>query len=383
MLRASWKLQQVDAGVDSTDVTTLSVTLPYGIYPGETSRKFWTTLQQQLPVLPGIGSAALASGLPPVSYSGLAYGIEIEGYTPHRGGPLGTEDSGGELELFIDRMQVVSPSYFETLKIHLVAGRFFDQRDTVAAPRVAIINQTTAQAVWGGGESALGHRIRPKGADWYTIVGVMADVKNSGLDNPTGTELDLPYTQAPSPDSDLVHRLYILVRSPLAESSVVQAVRREVTNIDAALPINNVATMGEVLLASQARPHLLLQLLCVFASVALVLAAVGIYGVISYSVAWRTREFGIRMALGAQYRVVLGLVLGRGLVLTVSGVLIGVAGALALTRLLSGFLFGVTATDPATFASVALLLSLVALGASYVPARRAAKVDPLVALRAQ
>lgn len=384
MLRATWKLQQVNAGIDPTDVTTLSVALPSNLYPEEASKTFWTTLQQRLLAVPGIESAALASGLPPVAYQGIGYGIEIEGYVPRKGGPLGTMDlGGGKLQPFIDRIQVMTPGYFESLKIHLVAGRFFDRRDGAQVPRVAVVNRTTAQGLWGSGESALGHHMRPNGwGDWYTIVGVIADVKNSGLDNPTGTEIDLPYTQAPA-GSSFVHNLYIVVRSPLATSSVVQAVRREVANIDAALPIDKVSTMDEVLLTSQARPHLLMQLLCVFAGVALVLAAVGIYGVISYSVARRTKEFGIRTALGAQYRVVLGLVLRRGLVLTVSGVLIGVAGALALTRLLSGFLFGITPTDPATFASVALLLSLVALGASYVPARRAAKVDPLVALRVE
>jgi len=261
-----------------------------------------------------------------------------------------------------------------------VAGRAFEVRDDASATKVAIVNQTTARAFWGN-RDPVGRRLRLRGADaWCVIVGVIADVKNSGIDRPTGTEIYFPYAQA---EDYMLRSVRIAVHSDAAPSTVVNAVRQEVHRIDPALPLTKVHTMEEVVSASQARPRFLAVLLSIFASVTLVLAAVGIYGVISYAVAQRTREFGIRMALGARGGAVLSLVIGRGLLLTLCGVAIGVAGAFGLTRLLSGFLFNVSATDPATFAAVALLLTATAVAASYVPARRATRVDPLVALRAE
>jgi putative ABC transport system permease protein len=230
----------------------------------------------------------------------------------------------------------------------------------------------------------LGRRIQPGGIgdNWYTIVGVVADVKNSGIDKPTGTAFYLPHTQVPL-FQNFLRSPYIAIRSAGAPSSIVSAVRRELREMDPALPLAKVRTMNEVMSATQSRPRFLAVLMTLFAGVALVLAAVGIYGVISYSVAQRTKEFGIRLALGAQHGTVVNLVLKRGVLLTLCGVALGLAGAFALTRFLSGLLFGLTATDPVTFIGVSLILGGIALIASYIPARRATKVDPLVALRTE
>jgi putative ABC transport system permease protein len=281
----------------------------------------------------------------------------------------------------VDFNHNVTAGYFETLKIPLVAGRYIDTRDGTESPQVVVINETLARAVWGDGGRALGHRLRrDRSGEWYTVVGVVADVKNNGLDQPAGTEMYYPYTQL-NPSTERLRYLYIAIRSHSPAQAVISAVRREVAAIDATLPISQVRTMDEVLSDAQSKPRFLTLVLTLFAGVALVLAAVGIYGVISYSVAQRTKEFGIRMALGAQHGKVVGLVLGRGLLLVIIGLGAGLVGALALTRFLSGFLFGITATDPATFAVVSLLLAGIAILASYIPARRATQVDPLVALR--
>jgi putative ABC transport system permease protein len=383
MLRASWKLQQVEGGFDPKSVTTMSVALPYTQYSGQGVLNFWTTLQTRLAALPGVTGAALATALPPVVDTGVGYSIGIEGFTPTLGSGFPTASNGQGAMPLVDRFQVISPGYFDTLKIRLTAGRDFDARDDAKSPAVAIINQSMARAIWGN-ESPLGRRIRPgmTGGGWATIVGVIADVKNNGMNKPTGTEVYAPYTQMNTNPYFLLG-VRIAVRSPSATSAIVNAARRIVQEIDPALPVTKIRTLGEVISDTQSGPRFLTVLLSVFAGVALILAAVGIYGVISYAVAQRTKEFGLRMALGAQPEAVLGLVLKRGALLTACGVGIGIAGAFGLTRFLSGFLFGITATDAATFVAVALVLSAIAVLACYLPARRATKVDPSVALRAE
>jgi putative ABC transport system permease protein len=263
-----------------------------------------------------------------------------------------------------------------------LAGRVFDARDTAQAPHSLIVNETLARAIWGN-DDALGRRVRPAlSNDWFTVVGVIADVKNNGVDQPTGPALYLPYLQVP-PTTSLLRAPYIAVRSPASQAAVVGAIRGELKAIDPTLPLAKIRSMDEVVAAAQSRPRFLTLLLGLFAGVSLALAAVGIYGVTAYAVAQRTKEFGIRVALGAPPAAVLADVLKRGAWLIGGGVLLGVGGAVLLTRLLAGFLFGVAAGDPVTFASVAGLLGAVALLASYAAARRATKVDPLVALRAE
>ena len=370
MIRAFWKLQQVDIGVDSRNLLTMSVALPQALYP-ENQRvvQFWTNVQQRVSSLPGVTSVSLMSGLPPMRRVN-ANDTAIEGFVPRTGGPIQN----------IDYYQAAGARYFETMGIRLIEGRYFDDRDGQNAPATLIVNQTLARTYWPG-ESAIGHRMRTDGGPggaWRTIVGVVADVRNAGIDKPTGTELYIPYRQT---GGSGIRNAYVVVRAQRDPAGIVSAVRREIHAIDSSLPIANVRTMDDVILAAQSRPRFLATLLTMFASVALVLAAVGLYGVISYSVAQRTSEFGIRMALGARPADVLGMVVGQGLRLGLIGVVAGALGALALTRLMSGLLFGISSFDPATFALMALVLGAVMLLASYIPARRATTVDPMVALR--
>ena len=367
MLRAFWKLQAVNAGFDPTALVTGSISLPEATYPNDPARlSLWTRLHERLNALPAVESAALVSSLAPVK-STRYQTIRIEGFAPVPGGPVEN----------VDFMETVSSDYHKTLRIPLLEGRLFDSRDAAGAPEVAIVNQTMARTFWGD-ESPLGHRLRPVGTNWCTIVGVVADVKNHGLDKPTGTEVYLPLGQLIAGGD---RTLSLVVRARHAPGQVLNAVRRELRDLDPALPLARVRTMDDVMAAAQSRPRFLTLLLTIFSSVALALAAVGIYGVISYSVAQRTREFGLRMALGARRGDVLSLVLGRGLLLTALGVGAGLAGALVLTRFLTKLLFGIGPTDPLTFTVVSLGLALVACLASYVPARRATKVDPMIALR--
>ena len=257
----------------------------------------------------------------------------------------------------------------------LIEGRFFNAGDGPHPTPVAIVNQTLARTYWPS-ESAIGHRIKSGGTTaWRNIVGVVADIKNGGIDRTTGTELYFPFTQAPQRTS------YVVIRTQGDPMSIANAVRSEIRNLDRALPVANLRTLDDVMNTARSRPRFLTLLLTLFSSLSLALAALGIYGVISYSVAQRTNEIGIRMALGAQATDVLRLVGAAGIRLAVAGIAIGAIGALALTRTMSGLLFGVSSVDPATFLLMAGALACVTLFACYIPARRAAKVDPLIALR--
>jgi putative ABC transport system permease protein len=307
------------------------------------------------------------SGLPPARPVN-SNDTEIEGFVPVQGGPNQN----------VDYYQIVSKGYFETAGIRLIDGRFFDDLDGAGAPNAVIINQTMARMFWPN-QSAIGHRIRPSFRDpWCTIVGVVADVKNAGIEKPTGSEIYLPYSQTQGSGT---RDQYVLLRAAGDSAALAGAVRREIRALDPALPVASVRSMDDVLSAAQSRPRFLTLLLTLFSSLALVLAAVGLYGVISYSVAQRTNEIGLRIAMGAQSGDVLKMVLGQGLRLGLCGVAVGAAGAFALTGLTRGLLFGITAFDPMTFAAMAVLLIVVTILACYVPARRATNVDPMVALR--
>jgi putative ABC transport system permease protein len=292
---------------------------------------------------------------------------QIEGFVAVPNGPVQN----------VDFWQIVGRRYFETMGIRLIEGRLFDDRDGQDAPAAVIVNETMARHFWGN-QSPIGKRVRPGFRDpWRTVVGVVADVKNAGIDKPAGTELYFPYEQAQFGLSDA----WIVLRARGDPDALVSPVRAVVRELDPSLPLSNVRTMDDVLSAAQARPRFLMLLLSLFSGVALLLAAVGIYGVISYSVSQRTSEIGIRMAMGANSRDVLRMVLFQGIRLGALGVVIGGIGALALTRFLRGLLFGVSALDPETFVLMGLLLAAVTLVACYLPARRATRVDPMVALR--
>ena len=367
MVRAFWKLQEVKTGINPQNVITMRVALPRATYTDNAKIDgFWTRFEERVTHLPGVESAALVSGLAPVRPPNMNDTM-IEGFVPRPGGPIQN----------VDFYQVVSKDYFATMSIRLIEGRLFDERDVAGAPDVVIINQAMAQTFWPQ-QSAIGRRLQPGGNTWCTVIGVVEDVKNAGLDRPAGTELYLPYRQRQGSGSS---NMYAVLRAKGDPGSLPGAVRRELNGLDPTLPLASIRLMDEVLAVAQARPRFLTLLLALFSGVALVIATVGIYGVISYSVARRSKEFGLRMALGAQQRNVLALVLKQGAALTLLGVGAGLGAAFIVTRLMASLLFGITATDPATFTSVSLLLAGVALLACYLPARRATKVDPMVALR--
>lgn len=370
MLRAFWKLQEVAGGFDSSSVMTMFLALPPTV-ADEAARSFWARLEARLDTLPHVESMALTSDLPPLAPERRMDTL-IEGFVASSEAPVQN----------VEYYHVVSNDYFNTLRVRLLAGRRFDERDDAAAPKVVIVNRTMARTFWNN-TSPIGRRVQPAlSQEWYTVVGVVDDAKNSGLAEPTGSELYLPYTQTPL-GGNYLQGVFIAVRAAGGAAPLVEAVRREINGIDPSLPLTLVRSMDEVVAATQSRPRFLTLLLTLFAGVSLMLAAIGIYGVVSYSVAQRTKELGLRMALGAQPADVLRLVMRRGVLLIAAGILTGLLGALALTRFLSGLLFSVTATDPATFIAVSLLLSLVAVLASYLPARHATQVDPMIALRTE
>jgi predicted permease len=369
MIRAFWKLQQVEIGLNPHNLLTMTTNLPGALYPNaDRVTQFWTNLQQRVSALPGVVSVSMMSGLPPLRRVD-ANTTPIEGYV----------SPAGRLAIEIDFFQTVGPRYFETTGIRLIEGRYFDDHDGPDAPRVIIVNQSLARTVWPN-QSALGHRMQPggAGAPWHTVVGVVADVKNAGVDQPTGTELYRPSWQA---GGGALRAGYLVLRTRGQPSAFIAPAREAIHALDPSLPISKVREMDDVIAAVQSRPRLLTLLLSMFAGVALVLAAIGIYGVISYSVAQRTSEFGIRIAMGASGADVLRVVLRQGIALGLAGLSLGALGAFFLTRFLAGVLFGISAVDPLTFVGMVLLLGTVTMLACYLPARRATRVDPTIALR--
>jgi len=370
MIRAFWKLQQVNTGFDPSGVVSFSLNLPGVKYKTPERLQFANTLQQKIASLPGVTSASLASGLPPLRRIN-ANDTEIEGYQQ-------TPDSPAQN---VDYWNIVGTDYFKTMKIRVLEGRTFEpQDDSDKAMPVVVVNQALAKRFWKG--SPIGRRVNPTFADpkvWFTIVGVVEDTKNAGMDKPAGPEL---YMQVRQVANDFLGgNMSFVVRTSSESASLEGSIRSVVRELDPSLPVYSLQSMNEVVSKSMVQPRFLALLLATFSAIALFLAAIGIYGVMAYSVAQRTQEIGVRMALGAQPLHVLRLVFGQSLQMLLIGTVIGLAGAFALTRLMRTLLFEVTATDPLTYVSVVGLLTVVALVACYVPARRAAKVVPLIALR--
>jgi putative ABC transport system permease protein len=294
---------------------------------------------------------------------------EFENFVPRPGGPIQN----------VDYYQEAGDRFFETLGIRLQEGRFFDARDGDGAPAVVIVNRTLAERFWPG-QSALGRRLCVSGdPTWRSVAGVVGDVKNAGVDKPAGTELFFPLRQT----GEFGFRTgYVAVRSRTSNPrSLTGPVRRAIQELDSSLPIAEVREMEDIVASANSRPRFLTLLLTIFSTIALVLAAVGIYGVIAYSVAQRTNEFGVRMAIGAQRGDVMRMVLGQGPKLAVAGVAGGLAGAFVLTRFMRGMLFGTDSLDAFTFAMMACMLAGVATLASFLPALRATRVEPVTALR--
>ncbi|MGB8662132.1 MAG: ABC transporter permease [Candidatus Acidiferrum sp.] len=369
MLRAFWKLQEVHTGMNADDVITMQVSLPSGTYTDNAKiTDLWTRFDERLERIPGVKSAALAYGLPPLRAPNMN-DTDIEGFVQTKDGPIQN----------VDFYQAVSKDYFATMGIRLMDGRLFDDRDMQGAPDVVIINKTMALTFWPH-QNPIGRRVRPD-KNWCTIIGVVDDVKNAGLDRPAGTELYLPFRQTAAVNEG-ISSMYAVLRPQGGDPrALAGAVRKQLNEMDPTLPLADVRLMDDVLSRAQARPRFLTLLLSLFSVVALAIATVGIYGVVSYSVARRTKEFGLRMVLGAQSGDVLGLVMKQGAGMIAVGVAFGLVLALFFTRLMASLLFGIASTDLATFASVTALLFGVALAACYIPARRATRVDPIQTLR--
>ena len=369
MIRAFWKLQQVNTGFDPKGVVSFSLNLPASKYKAPERLQFMNALEQKLSTVPGVASVSMASGLPPLRQID-ANDTEIEGYQPTPDGPAQN----------VDYWNPVGTDYFKTMKIRLLEGRTFEPRDdNPDAMKVVVINQALAKRFWTG--SPIGRRVNPGFLDpkvWFTIVGIVEDTKNAGMDKPAGPEL---YFAARQVNQFLDSNISFVVRGANDSTPLEGSIRGAVRELDPTLPVYNLWSMNEVVSKSMVQPRFLALLLATFSGIALFLAAIGIYGVMSYSVAQRTQEIGVRMALGARQLHVLRLIFGQSLGMLLIGVVIGLAGAIALTRLMRTLLFEITATDPVTYVSVIGLLTVIALLACYIPARRAAKVDPLIALR--
>jgi putative ABC transport system permease protein len=367
MIKAFWKLQEVDAGIRPDHLLTMRVALPGVTYKDASAvTNFYGQLMPRMNALPGVASASIATGLPPARQIN-ANDTVIEGLVPVPGGPLNN----------IDYWNTVTPNYFGTVGARLMEGRFLSANDGANAPFVVVVNQALAQMYWPK-ESALGHRVRTSPTTpWRTVVGVIADIKNAAVDRPAGTELFFPFDQSPGGRA----QSWVVVRTRNDPMTLAGTIRAEIRKLDPALPLSNVGSMDDVMSTARSRPRFLTLLLTMFSSLSLILAALGIYGVISYAVVQRTSEIGIRMALGAQGNDVVRLIGTSGMKLAAAGTIIGALGAFALTRFMSTMLFGVSAVDPLTFIAMAGALTVVTLVACYVPARRASKVDPLIALR--
>jgi putative ABC transport system permease protein len=365
LLRSFFRVIQADAGFDARGVLSASVPLPQARFPDHARRAaFLERLLEQLRAVPGVRAAATTLPL----LGGWQSSFTLEGRPEPPPGQRPSAD-----------IARISPDYFRAMGVRVIEGRVFDERDRTDSPPVCIVDDTFASKHWPG-ETALGKRVKfgplnDKDSPWMEVVGVVAHVKNYGVDEDSRVELYMPYMQ------NSVGSLTVVARTDAEPASLSAGVRQAVRAVDPELPVYSVRTLESIVADRTAQRRLAVLLISVFAALALLLAAVGIYGVMSYAVSQRTQEIGIRMALGAEERQILRMVLRHGTAMALAGVGIGLVAALGLARLITRLLFQTSATDPPTFSVVPLLLLLVALLACYLPARRAARVDPMVALR--
>jgi putative ABC transport system permease protein len=366
MVKSFWALMHVAPGFRSENILTARLAVPRSRYPD--NRRIAALEGEVLENLhgrPGVQSAGFATYVP---LSGLdnGWGFLIEGRPPLPG--MGN----------MARYRPVSAGYFETIGIRLLRGRSFTSADTAEAPWVVVINDSMAREYWGG-QNPIGTRLQFGAETWRTVIGVVGDVLHEGLDGAAKAEMYVPVAQAPNIQSGPT----IVVRTSLDAGPAASELRGAVSAIDRTIAVDRIETMQQLVSGSVAQPRFRTMILAAFSLLALVMASIGIYGVMNYLVIQRTREFGIRLSLGANKTDVLRLVLGRAATLIGAGTCLGLAGSVLLVRLITKLLFGTAPLDPLTFAAVPILLAAVALVASYIPARRATRIDPIVALRCE
>jgi predicted permease len=372
LLRSFWNVMHVDAGFNRSHLMTFGLVLPQAAYPDpQKTVDFFGRLNAELRRIPGVRGSAAMTGLPPIRLVN-ANDTDFEGYTAPPEGPFEN----------VDYYQTVTLDYLQAMGVPIVGGRDFATTDVTGAP-VLLVNETLARTFYGD-RSPVGRRVRPglgPQTPWFTIAGVVRDVKQGGLNSKTGTELYFLAEQAPRIARFAPRNMNVVLRSEMPLEAIAPQIRAAVQSMDATLPIVRLRTMEDVFADSVSRPRLLAQLLGTFAGLALLLAAIGTYGILAFTVTERRKEIGIHMALGATRGNVMGKVLRQGLQLTAIGLVIGLAAAFGLTRLLQAQLFNVKPTDPATMTAVAGFITVVALVACYIPANRATRVDPMVVLR--
>jgi predicted permease len=369
LVRTLWSMQQVDRGFDPRGIAVMTLSLPQALYAEASDvRSFYARLLEKVRTLPGVESAATTTGIlqPLVTTSGI-YHIEGKPDPP----------PGQQIEYPIE---VVSPGFFETLRIRLAAGRTFSEQDHADAPRAVVVNETFARLAWPD-QDPLGRRIKSGTAEsqspWLTVIGVIKDIRRADVTRAIRPELYLSALQVTPRTQTLI------VRTAGDPNQILSAVRREVQGLNPQLPLFATGTLEGELAGTLSQPRFRAVLLAGFALIALILASIGIYGVTAHAVHQRTQEVGVRMALGAQRRDVLLLVLRQHVKPALIGVGLGLAGALALARFMESMVYGVRPTDPLTLAAMAVGLLAVAVAACWIPARRATKVDAIVALRNQ
>ena len=366
LIRSFFRVEKVKPGFDASNVLGMRLSVGGTSYKGERRGAFYHELLDRVRRLPGVESAGIAAILPLSGSIGWG-SIAIEGY----------QASAGQAMIQAD-LRTASPGYFETMRIPLIKGRFFNEQDTKDSQPVVVVDENMARNYWPNADP-IGRRLKTGRADskdpWMTVVGVVGNVKQYDLESESRVALYFSAEQFPS------GTMYLAARTSVVPSSLTSTIAGEARSMDPNIPVFEVKTMDQRLSESLARRRFSMLSLGLFAGFALLLAVIGIYGVTSYSVAQRTSELGIRLALGARSVDVLRLILADGLKLAAMGISVGVVISFAVTRLLSSLLFGVGATDLLTFGALSALLIVVALLACYLPARRATKVDPLDALR--
>jgi len=352
-------------GFDPHNVLSFRIALPAAKYPNPDSIvSFFRRANERLNGLPGIESAAMTYSLP-MSTVALAWEpIVVEGYVPRDSQPS-----------IISNVRIVSPDYFRTMRVRLMNGRLFDEHDTKGGLETVIVDEAVAERFWPG-EDPIGRRLQRANSDsWRTVVGVVSDAKQFSAEKEPPITVYFPFEQY------VARNMFMVIRTTADPAAMVTAITAEIQTLDADMPVFDVNTMDQRLYDSLSSRRFAMLLLGAFALIALALGGVGIYGVIAYSVNQRTHEMGIRLALGARPGSILGMVVRQALALTAAGIAIGLGSAFALTRVMSTLLYGINATDAFTFITTPLLLGTIAIIASYVPARRASKLDPMIALR--